>query len=291
MAIRAAAAGGKASLVSVMQMAANFPEASNPGFHMNRLQSKVAVITGGAGGMGRAAAALFVQEGARVLIVDRDGGDLAEAAREIGGEDIASYAADVTDPEAAPAYMQAAANRFGGVDIALLNAGITGPNLPLEDYSLEQFDQVMGVNVRGVWLGLKAALPHMARRGRGSIVITSSIQGLSAMPGTTGYTTSKHALVGMMKGAALELAGRGIRVNTIHPGFADTPMMHRIHQGAPPGVLEAALSKTVPMRRYATPQEIALLMLYLASDESSYCTGGCYPADGGILASWASTPD
>ena len=157
---------------------------------MDRLQGKVAVITGGAGGMGRAAAKLFVQEGARVLIVDRDGGELAEAA---------------------PAYMQAAAERFGGLDIALLNAGITGPNTPLEDYPLEQFQQVMGVNVLGVWLGLKAAIPHMARRGGGSVVITSSIQGLSAMPGTSGYTTSKHALVGLMKGAALELAGRRLR--------------------------------------------------------------------------------
>ncbi len=131
----------------------------------------------------------------------------------------------------------------------------------------------------------------MARRGSGSIVITSSIQGLSAMPGTTGYTVSKHALVGLMKGAALELATRNIRVNTIHPGFTDTPMMHRIHAAAPPGALEAALSATIPMRRYATPREVALLMLYLASDESSYCTGGCYPADGGVLASWGATPD
>ena len=257
---------------------------------MNRLQGKVAVITGGSGGMGRAAATLFVQEGTRVLIVDRDEAELADAAHAIGGDDVAVFAADVTDPQAAPAYMRAAAERFGGLDIALLNAGITGPNLPLEDYPLEQFQQVMDVNVLGAWLGLKAAIPHMMRRGGGSVVITSSIQGLSAMPGTSGHTTSKHALVGMMKGAALELAGRGIRVNTIHPGFADTPMMDRIHRNAPPGVLEAALAASVPMRRYATPREIALLMLYLASDESSYCTGGCYPADGGILASWASTP-
>lgn len=260
---------------------------------MNRLQGKVAVITGGSGGMGRAAAQLFVEEGAKVLIVDRDEAALAEAARAIGGRSIAIYAADVREPDQAPAYMGAAVEHFGGLDIALLNAGITGPNTPLEDYPLEQFDQVMGVNVRGVWLGLKAAIPHLTRRGRGSIVITSSIQGLSAMPGTSGYTTSKHALVGMMKGAALELASRNIRVNTIHPGFADTPMMHRIHRSASPdapGAVEAALLATIPMRRYATPEEIAHLMLFLASDESSYCTGGCFPADGGILASWASTP-
>jgi NAD(P)-dependent dehydrogenase (short-subunit alcohol dehydrogenase family) len=260
---------------------------------MNRLEGKVAVITGGAGGMGRAAAELFTREGARVLIVDRDEAELAGVVADIGGDRIAAFAADVTDPAQAPVYMEMAADRFGGLDIALLNAGITGPNTPLEDYPLEAFDHVMDVNVRGVWLGLKAAIPHMTRRGSGSIVITSSIQGLSAMPGTTGYTTSKHALVGMMKGAALELAQRNIRVNTIHPGFADTPMMQRIHQAASPGApsaMEAAISATVPMRRYATAEEIALLMLYLASDESGYCTGASYPIDGGILASWAATP-
>lgn len=261
---------------------------------MNRLQDKVAVITGGSSGMGRAAAELFVSEGAKVLIVDRHEAELADAAREIGGDGVAAFAADVTDPATAPAYMQAAADRFGGVDIALLNAGITGPNTPLEDYPLEAFDHVMDVDVRGVWLGLKAAIPFMTRRGSGSIVITSSIQGLSAMPGTTGYTTAKHALVGMMKGAALELARRNIRVNTVHPGFVDTPMMQRIHKGASPddpGAMQAAISAGVPMRRYARPEEIARLMLYLASDESSYCTGACFPADGGILASWGPTPD
>ena len=261
---------------------------------MGRLQDKVAVITGGASGMGRAAAALFVAEGARVLIVDRDAGLLDRTAAQIGGPNIAAHAADVTDPAQAEAYVAAAVERFGGLDVVLLNAGITGPNTPLDDYPIEAFEEVMAINMRGVWLGLRAAVPHLKRRGGGSVVITSSIQGLSAMPNTSGYTTSKHAVVGMMKGAALELAAHGVRVNTVHPGFVDTPMMQRIHKGAAPNdpsAMEAAIAATIPMRRYARPEEIARLMLFLASDESSYCTGGCYPADGGILASWGATPD
>ena len=254
---------------------------------MARLHGKVAVITGGAGGMGRAAARLFVDQGARVFLVDRDAAELDRVIAEIGSENAAGMAADVTDPAAVEAYTRAAAERFGGLDIALLNAGITGPNTLLEDYPLEVFDQVLSVNVRAVWLGLRAAIPFLKARGSGSIVITSSIQGLSAMPGTSGYTTSKHAVVGMMKGAALELARHRIRVNAIHPGFADTPMMHRIHQSSAPDDPQSvaqALSATVPLRRYATAEEIAYLMLYLASDESGYCTGASYPIDGGFLA-------
>ncbi len=254
---------------------------------MKRLHGKVAVITGGAGGMGRAAAKLFVEEGASVFLVDRDTAELDRVLTEIASDRIAGMAADVADPAAVVAYTHAAVERFGGLDVALLNAGITGPNALLEDYPLETFDQVLSVNVRAVWLGLRAAIPFMKARGSGSIVVTSSIQGLSAMPGTSGYTTSKHAVVGMMKGAALELARYRIRVNAIHPGFASTPMMDRIHaSSAPddPGSVEQALSATVPMRRYATPEEIAYLMLYLASDESGYCTGASYPIDGGFLA-------
>ncbi len=254
---------------------------------MKRLLGKVALITGGSGGMGSAAARLFVEEGARVFLVDRDAAELDRVLTSLGGEHAAGQAADVSDPAQVQAYTRAAAERFGGLDIALLNAGITGPNTPLEDYPLDVFDQVLSVNVRGVWLGLKAAIPFMKARGSGSIVMTSSIQGLSALPGTSGYTTSKHALVGMMKGAALELAPHKIRVNTIHPGYADTPMMHRIHQAVAPEAPQAfqdAVSATVPLGRYATPEEIAYLMLYLASDESGYCTGASYPIDGGFLA-------
>jgi 3alpha(or 20beta)-hydroxysteroid dehydrogenase len=258
---------------------------------MSRLTGKVAVITGGAGGIGRAAGALFIREGASVLLVDRPESGVAAVARDIGGP-VAAFEADVTDSSQVDAYMRDVEKRFGGLDIALLNAGIEGLYTPLEEYPPETFAQVMAVNVGAVWLGLRAAVPSLRRRGGGSVIITSSIQGTSALPYTSAYTTSKHAVIGMMKGAALELAKHRIRVNCVIPGMTDTPMMDRIHQasGAPEQML-AAVNATIPMRRYARAEEIARLMLFLASDESSYCTGSAYAADGGILASWTSTPD
>jgi NAD(P)-dependent dehydrogenase (short-subunit alcohol dehydrogenase family) len=258
---------------------------------MSRLQGKIAVITGGAGGIGRAAGGLFVREGASVLLVDRPGSRVADAAREIGGA-IAGFEADVTDAAQVDGYMREIVNRYGGLDIAILNAGIEGAYLPLAEYPPEVFAQVMAVNVGAVWLGLRAAVAPLMRRGGGSIVITSSIQGASALPYTSAYTTSKHAVIGMMKGAALELAKDRIRVNCVVPGMTDTPMMDRIHEGSgAPEEMAAAVRGTIPMRRYARPEEIARLMLFLASDESSYCTGSSYVADGGILASWTPTPE
>jgi len=258
---------------------------------MSRLKGKVAVITGGAGGIGRAAGALFMREGALVLLVDRPGSGVERAAREIGGA-VEAFAADVSDPSQVDAYVREAQDRFGGLDIALLNAGIVGAHTPLEEYPAETFAQVMAVNVGAVWLGLRAAIGPLRRRGGGSVIITSSIQGLSAIPYTSAYTTSKHAVVGMMKGAALELAKDKIRVNCIVPGMTDTKMMDRIHEASgAPLEMAAAVRATIPMRRYARPEEIARLMLFLASEESSYCTGSTYVADGGILASWTSTPD
>jgi NAD(P)-dependent dehydrogenase (short-subunit alcohol dehydrogenase family) len=258
---------------------------------MRRLDGKVAIITGGAGGIGRAAGALFVNEGASVLLVDQPGSGVEGAAREIGGA-IAAFAADVTDSLQVDAYMRAALDRFGGVDIALLNAGIEGAHTPLEEYPPEVFARVLAVNVSGVWAGLRAAIQPLRRRGGGSVVITSSIQGSSALPYTSAYTTSKHAVMGMMKGAALELAKDNIRVNCIVPGMTDTPMMDRIHESSgAPEQMAASVRATIPMRRYARPEEIARLILFLASQESSYCTGSTYAADGGILASWTSPPD
>jgi len=255
---------------------------------MGRLDGRVAIITGGASGIGRAAAKLFVSEGANVFLVDRNETDLAKAVAELDPSHTGYTAADIADPEQVEASVKAAVERFGGVDIALLNAGITGGRMPIEDFPIDLFDSVMAVNLRGAWLGLRAVIPQMKRRGRGSVVVTSSIQGLAALAGTTAYTTSKHGLVGMVKGAALELAPHNIRVNAIHPGYIETPMMDRIHKDAAPNAPDAvheAIAKSVPMARYAKPEEIARLMLFLASDESSYSTGASFIADGGLLAS------
>jgi NAD(P)-dependent dehydrogenase (short-subunit alcohol dehydrogenase family) len=254
---------------------------------MGRLDGKVALITGAGGGIGSAAARIFAAEGASVFLIDRFEADLAKVMATLDQSKAASMAVDVADAAQVEASVAAAVKRFGGLDVAILNAGVAGARMPIEDYPIELFDSVLAVNLRGVWLGLRAAIPAMKARGRGSIVLTSSVQGLSALAGTTAYTTSKHAVVGMMKGAALELAPHGIRVNTVHPGYIDTPMMDRIHKDAAPdapNAVKAAIERSVPVGRYAHPEEIARLMLFLASDESSYSTGACFIADGGLLA-------
>ena len=254
---------------------------------MARLETKVAVITGAASGIGLATAELFLEQGARVMLVDRDEKALKSAIDELESDQLRSFAADVANREQVEAYIRAAKDEFGSIDCAVFNAGISGVNMPLEDYPVEVFDQVIAVNMRAAWLGLRTVIPLMKEQGRGSIILTSSIQGLAALARTTAYTTSKHALVGMMKGVALELAPSGVRVNCVHPGYVATQMMDRIHgEMSPdsPGDIQTALSASVPMGRYAKPEEIARLMLFLASDESSYSTGASFVADGGLLA-------
>jgi NAD(P)-dependent dehydrogenase (short-subunit alcohol dehydrogenase family) len=252
-----------------------------------RLQDKTAIITGGASGMGRAAASLFIAEGCRVLIVDRDEALLRQVSTEIASERLLTQVADLRNASHIADYSRFALDRLGHIDAAIFNAGICGMNTPLEQYPEELFDEVLAVNLKAVWLGMRALVPAMKARKSGSIVFTSSIQGLSALPGTTAYTTSKHALVGMMKGAALELAPFNVRVNTVHPGYVATPMMDSIHKAVMPDApekFEQEIAQTIPLKRYAKADEVGRLMLFLASDESSYCTGGCFTADGGILA-------
>ena len=171
---------------------------------MVRLEGKVALITGATGGIGQAAARLFAEEGARLALVDLDETALQETVRSIG-EDTASYTvADVTQPEQAQAYVNAAVDRWGGIDVYLANAGIEGAISPIPDYPIDVFDRVMAVNVRGVWLGIKYVVPAMRQRGGGSIVITSSTAGVGGGPDMSAYTTSKHAVIGLMRTAAME---------------------------------------------------------------------------------------
>jgi NAD(P)-dependent dehydrogenase (short-subunit alcohol dehydrogenase family) len=179
-------------------------------------------------------------------------------------------------------------DRHGGIDILLANAGIEGDLKSLADYSIATFDRVLAVNVRGVFLALQHVIPLMAGRGGGSVVITSSILGhKGASAGLSAYAASKHAVVGLMRAAALECAPSNIRVNTVHPAFVEGRMMERIADGASPNASEEFRQQTrasVPLARYGTPAEVAQLMLFLASDESRFCTGGTYPVDGGMSA-------
>ena len=254
---------------------------------MGRLDDKVAIITGGAGGIGLQAGRLFAQEGAKVLLVDLYENALKEAVQTIGSDAGRYCAADVTQPDQTQQYIQAAVEQFGGVDILLANAGIEGEVQPITDYAIDTFDQVMAVNVRGVWLGLKYAAPEIAKRGGGSIVITSSVAGVRGAAGVSAYIASKHAVVGLMRTAALEMAAKKIRVNTVNPAPVDTRMMRSLEKGFEPddpGRAKEMVSAMVPLQRYADPVEVARIMLFLASDESSYCSGGVYMVDGGMTA-------
>ena len=253
---------------------------------MSRLQNKVAIITGGAGGIGIAAARKFVAEGARVLLVDLDDATLADAAGEFG--DAASWCvADVSDPNQTVAYVHRAVEAFGGVDILLANAGVEGTVTPIVDQDVEMFDKVLAVNVRGAWLGLKYAIPEIAKRGGGSILITSSVAGIHGSPGLSPYVTSKHAVIGMMRSAALECAPHNIRVNTVNQSPVETRMMRSLEDGLLPGNAPSAhdaIAASIPLGRYGEPADVADLMCFLVSDEAGFLTGGVYMVDGGVSA-------
>lgn len=254
---------------------------------MGRLEDKTAVITGGAGGIGKAAAALFAEEGANVVIVDLNEDALNEAVAEIGSNRVSFHVGDVTKVADNDAMIAAAEERYGGVDILLANAGIEGAVKPILEYDEEAFDQVMAVNVKGVWLGLRSAIPAMQRRGAGSIVITSSVAGLRGAPNIAPYSTSKHAVIGLMRSAAKECAAMNIRVNTVNPSPVETRMMRSLEGGMAPGnetEVHDRIAAAIPMGRYADAIDIARVMLFLASDDSGWITGAVHAADGGNTA-------
>jgi NAD(P)-dependent dehydrogenase (short-subunit alcohol dehydrogenase family) len=250
-----------------------------------KLENKVAVVTGAAGNIGLAAVKCFVAEGARVLLVDLNERALESACAALGSERVTAFVADVTAASEVQAYALRAAERFGPIDVFFNNAGIEGPNAPITEFSEEAFDQVMQINVRGVFLGLKYVAPRM--RDGGSIIITSSIAGLTGSGRFTAYTTSKHAVIGLMREAAIDLGPRRIRVNTIHPGFVKSEMLLRIMRRMQPGAADDALLQQLDARtllgRCITPEEIADGVAFLASDDSRMITGHTFVVDAGTL--------
>ena len=247
-----------------------------------RLQGKAAIITGGEGSIGMATARALVAEGARVCLVGLVADELRAGAASLG--DAASWTvADVTDSTAVKAAVAGAVEAFGRLDVVVSNAGISGVIAPVADYPEEVFDQVLAVHVRGSFLVCKHALPYLEPGA--SIVITSSVVGLTSEAGICAYATAKHALVGLMRTLAKETAPRGIRVNTIHPGPVDNEFQHRIEIAATGADRDRAASifdELIPLARHAAPDEVARVMLFLASDESSFITGATLAVDGGM---------
>ncbi len=254
-----------------------------------RFAGKVAVITGAGGGIGRATAVRFAGEGARVVATDVQREALGETAALVGaaGGEVLAVAADVTRTADWARVADEAAARFGGVDYLFNNAGIEGAVVPVLDYPEEMFDRVLAINVKGVWLGIRALAPLLRARGGGAIVNTASIAGLTGSPLMVAYSASKHAVVGITKSAAKGLAGDGIRVNAVCPGYIETRMMEALEEAnnpADPEAVRRAYSALVPMRRYGKPEEIAAFVAFLCSDDASYITGSAFTIDGGRLS-------
>jgi NAD(P)-dependent dehydrogenase (short-subunit alcohol dehydrogenase family) len=247
---------------------------------------KVAVVTGGANGIGRAVSLGFARLGAKVAIVDRDAAAGAALAAEIGSQAI-FRAADVTRSGDVQDYVKAALDAFGAIDCFHNNAGIEGRVAPTAEYDEAVFDAVMGVNAKGVFLGMRHVLPVMIRQGSGAVVNTASVAGIAATTGMSAYVASKHAVIGLTKVAAGEVARHGIRVNAVCPGPIDTRMVRDIARQVSPNNPESVAERyagSIPLGRYGTAEEVANVVLFLCSDLSSNVTGAQYVVDGGRLA-------
>lgn len=247
------------------------------------LKDKVALITGGSSGIGRAVALAWAREGAKVVVsdLDRGGGEeTVEQVRTAGGEAI-FIAADVGKPEECEALVRGAVEKFGRLDIACNNAGIGGPQAPTADYPLDGWAQVIGINLSGVFYGMKYQLPAMLKNGGGAIINMASILGAVGFAGAPAYAAAKHGVVGLTQTAALEYSAQGVRINAVGPGFIHTPMISALEDNK---AVNDMLVAAHPIGRLGRAEEVAELVLWLSSEKASFVTGAYYPVDGGYIA-------
>ena len=252
---------------------------------MGIMNGKTCIVTGGAGSIGLASAALLLSEGARVMLVGRNRENLARAAESLNaGDDVlGTVTADVSVASDVRRYIDETVARWGKIDVLFSHAGISGVIKPVTEYPEEVFDAVMAINVRGSFLACKYGLPQM--KDGGSIIITSSIMGTRADPGVCAYATSKHALIGLARVVAKEAAGRNIRVNVFAPGPTDNSFQSTIEERLTEIVGEDGtefLNRIIPLGRHGQAEEVARMVLFLASDQSSFSTGSVFMADGGM---------
>lgn len=247
------------------------------------MTERVAVVTGGASGIGRATVERLRRSGAAVVVVDRDAGDLVD------GPSLRVVIGDVTSAEVNQSAVALAEDAFGGLDAVVLNAGVAASG-DIVDLPIEVFDRTWEVNVRAVLLGIRAAVPALRRRGSGRIAVTASTSGIAADPGMWPYNSAKAAVINLVRGAALDLARDGITVNAICPGPTETAMTAGIR--TVPAVHDA-LARAVPMQRWGEADEVAAVIEFFVSEAASFVTGAVIPVDGGITAStgqFAPTP-
>lgn len=255
---------------------------------MSKFDGKVIVITGAAGGIGTAAAKKLAEQGANLALVDLNLEAVKKVISDLGLDDSRAIAlqANVAKEEEVKAYVDATVEKFGKIDGFFNNAGIEGITANVEDYPTETFEMVFNVNVKGAFLGLKYVVPVMKSQGYGSIVNTSSGAGLIGSPGFVGYSSSKHAVIGMTKVVALEAAPFGVRVNAVAPGVINTRMMRQIEKNTVPEDAEGArkaFGSAVPIGRYGEADEVANVAVFLLSDDASYVTQSIYTVDGGQI--------
>ena len=245
------------------------------------LKDKVAIITGSASGIGKAAAILFADEGAKVVVSDvneTDGKAVTEQINKSGGKSI-FVKCDTSSPSENEMLVKKTLDAFGALHIAVNNAGVGGALAQLADYTIEGWQKVIDINLSGVFYSMKYQIPAMLKSGGGSIVNIASILGAVGFPNAPAYTAAKHGVVGLSQQAALDYSAKGIRINSVGPAFIRTPMISALPKEA-----EGQLIAAHPIGRLGEPKEVAELIAFLSSDRASFLTGNYYPVDGGYLA-------